>query len=123
MINEKSFYIVVQFSHPELVSQTNNGRDKVQVIVKHAQSFYSSNGKTATTPFDKNVSNVHPQRNLPFVETELIGDLASGLGFSLKAFLAGNTAISILGAVAFQHMWGMINALQIIVLGALFATL
>ena len=52
MIDFKSFYIVVEFYYPELVSQTNNHRDQVRVTVKNVESFYSSNNKTATTPFD-----------------------------------------------------------------------
>ena len=93
----------------------------MQVRVNNVKSFYSANYVAATTPFDLRLFNIHPQRHLEFVDAELIAILVDSIGGSLKAFMAANTAVSIAGAVSFQHMWSMMNALQVIVMPVLFA--
>ena len=102
------------------MSQTNNHRDQVQVRVNNVESFYSANEQAATTPYDSRLFNIHPQRHLAFADEELIAILVASVIGSLKAFMAANTAVSIASAVSFQHMWGMMNALQVIVMPILF---
>ena len=120
MIDTQSFYIMMKFSRPDLMSRTNSDRDGVLVTVKNVGQFYSQNGKTATTPLESNFFNIRPQRNYPYVDSDIIGDTKAYLEGSLKSFLAGNLFVSVVGAVTLQHMWGMINALQIMVLAILF---
>mmetsp|Transcript_20992 Transcript_20992/g.28248 ORF Transcript_20992/g.28248 Transcript_20992/m.28248 type:complete len:81 (+) Transcript_20992:194-436(+) len=43
-----------------------------------------------------------------------------GFSSAVKAIMAGNFFISIIFATALQYLWGMINALQMIMLAGLF---
>jgi len=50
MIDDKSFYIVADFSHPALVSQKNNDLDRLQVKIFHIEAFVNEDEKEASAP-------------------------------------------------------------------------
>jgi len=112
LIDDKSFYILVDFSHPALVSQKNNDLDRLQVKILHIEAFVNEDEKQATAPESTIVvSKVPTLINTEFTQPETIDSVKGSFAETVKAIMAGNFLISILMAGALQYLWGMINAL------------
>ena len=58
-----------------------------------------------------------------YVDAEVEQVLEDSFAKAVKTVMAGNFFISLLLAGAMQYLWGMVNALQIIVLSSLFSIL
>ena len=60
-----------------------------------------------------------PTIQSPFMSPEVVGIFEDTFAAAVKTIMAGNFFISLLLASVIQYLWGMINSLQIIVLGVL----
>ena len=50
LIDDKSFYILADFSHPALVSQKNNDLDRLQIKILNIEAFVNEDEKRASAP-------------------------------------------------------------------------
>ena len=56
----------------------------------------------------------------PFEKPETVQTISDSFASAVKSIMAGNFFLSLILATALQYLWGMINALQLIVLGVFF---
>ena len=60
---------------------------------------------------------------IEYIDVKSVKQIGSSCADSVKSIMAGNLFISIAFAGALQYLWGMVNSLQIMVLGVLYGVL
>ena len=88
-----------------------------------AEVFVADDEKAATIPISFRKVEVPTIERQEFIEKEMTENLRDTFASAVKAIMAGNLFISLLFATALQYLWGMINALQMIMLAGLFRIL
>ena len=116
--------IKIDFTSPDLVSLENYDKVAVQVSRKIFIDELTSSDSDEQIFID--MDNVDSTKKLrvpkqlsedQVVATKMMTETAGSL---MVAFLSTNIFISIFSAGALQYLWGLINAIQIIVLTSLF---
>lgn len=95
-------------------------RDNLIINVLQTELFVANDGKPASSPKSLMQMQVPTFERQSFVLPETEKDLSDGFARAVTAIMAGNFFVSLIFASALQYLWGMVNALQIMVLAVLF---
>ena len=120
IFDEYSFFLVIKFSDNLLVSQFDKMLDNIIIEVLQVELFVANDGKAASAPRSLMQMSVPTLERPSFIAAETEQTLSDGFARAVTAIMAGNFFVSLIFASALQYLWGMVNALQIMVLAVLF---
>lgn len=128
MIEVTSISVRVEFSMPDYVSEFSFAQDQLLVGINkemlETESRYEFVPGNSGVEFDSESGELlyeysHKIPSFDVASSRLIS-FGENVKNALSAFLGANLVISLVSASLLQYLWGMINALQIVVLTVLF---